>query len=53
MIEDIETRMRMNLDSIYLGKTREIVFTTRMIEGEKSALKIQKDLIGEIFGKSG
>ena len=52
MIEDIETRMRTSLDTIYLGKTREIVFSTRMTDGEKSTMKIQKELIGEIFGKN-
>lgn len=52
LIEDIETTMRMTLDSVYLGKTREIVFTTRLVDGSKAIEKKQSEIRKELFGSN-
>lgn len=30
MIEELETAMRQNLDAVYVTKTKEIIFSTRL-----------------------
>lgn len=52
LIEDIETTMRMTLDAVYLGKTKEIVFTTRLIDGSKTIEKRQAEIRKELFGSA-
>lgn len=48
LIEDMETNMRRTLDTIYLGKTKEIVFTLRSMDG-KELEKRQKEIRDELF----
>lgn len=48
MVEDMETWMRQELDTIYLGRAKEICQTTRIIEGKELELK-KEQLRKEIF----
>jgi capping protein (actin filament) muscle Z-line, beta len=51
MIEDMEIKMRNLLQEVYFGKTRDIVFDLRSIEGLERARQqkaLQKELVGFI-----
>lgn len=51
MIEDMEIKMRNLLQEVYFGKTRDIVFDLRTIEGLERARQqkaLQKELVGFI-----
>jgi len=50
MIELMENQMRAILDNIYLGKTSEIIMTTRLKEGKEMERK-QKELANELYGQ--
>ncbi|KAG8810503.1 F-actin-capping protein subunit beta [Serendipita sp. 407] len=51
MIEDMEIKMRNLLQEVYFGKTRDIVFDLRSVEGLERAKQqraLQKELVGLI-----
>lgn len=51
MIEDMEIKMRNLLQEVYFGKTRDIVFDLRSIDGLERArqqMALQKELVGAI-----
>jgi capping protein (actin filament) muscle Z-line, beta len=51
MIEDMEIKMRNLLQEVYFGKTRDIVFDLRSVEGAERAKQqkaLQKELVGMI-----
>ncbi|CAD8169090.1 unnamed protein product [Paramecium octaurelia] len=53
LVEDVESYLRAQLDGVYFGKTKDIVFQTRFLEGEKHFIQQRLGLAGEFKQKYG
>lgn len=53
MVEDLETIMRQHLQTVYIGKTQEVIFTTRYentVAEEEQRRKLANELRGIHIG---
>ncbi|KAM3140157.1 hypothetical protein pb186bvf_007710 [Paramecium bursaria] len=51
LIEEQESQIRSNLDTLYVGKTKDVVFATRYFQGEKQYQQQRQALAGEFKQK--
>jgi len=53
LVEDNESNLKQNLENVYFSKTQQVVFNTRLAEGQKEADKTNEKLRAGFYGAIG